>query len=76
MNIEDKIKSNPKAFFSYTKSLQKSNCLPLVMRYKDKISDNMKETADLFANCFANVYTKSNTPYHCDVIITVPIIFR
>lgn len=67
-SIEEKIKSNPKAFFSYTKSLHKSNCLPLVMRYKDKLSENMKETADLFANCFANVYSRSNSSYHarCD----------
>lgn len=29
------------------------------MRYKDKISDNAKGTANLFAECFANVYTTS-----------------
>lgn len=62
-NIEEKIKSNPKAFFSYTKSLQKSNCLTLVMRYKERTSENMKETADLFANCFANVYTAPNCTF-------------
>lgn len=34
-NIESKIKSNPRAFFAYTKALHKSNNLPLVMKYKD-----------------------------------------
>lgn len=67
-DIKSKIGSNPKAFFSYTKSLQKSNCLPTVMKYKDKTSDNMKETADLFATCFKNVYNASNSSYQpqCD----------
>lgn len=51
-NVEALIKSNPKSFFAYTKSLRKSNSLPAVMRYKNILSENMKETANLFANYF------------------------
>lgn len=34
-DIENKIDINPKAFFSYTKSLHKSNSLPNRMRLDD-----------------------------------------
>lgn len=55
------VKNNPKAFFAYTKSLQKSNCLPLVMKYKNRITDNMRETTELFAEYFSNVYNTTST---------------
>lgn len=62
MNIESKMKTNPKCFFAYTKSLQKTNCLPLIMKYKNQTSENMKDTANLFANYFSSVYSDSNYP--------------
>lgn len=59
-NIESKVKSNPKAFFAYTKALHKSNNLPLVMTYKNHISDTLKDTANSFADYFSTVYTSSS----------------
>lgn len=59
-NIESKVKNNPKAFFAYTKSLQKSNSLPVIMKYGDLITDNMKNTANSFASYFSTTYTDSS----------------
>lgn len=53
-NIESFLKTNPRSFFSYTKSLQKSNHLP-------RTSDNMKGTANLFADYFSSVYPSNTT---------------
>lgn len=38
------------------------------MKYNDQISDNMKHTADLFANYFESVYAKTSNPtnFRCD----------
>lgn len=52
MNIESLLKTNPRCFFSYTKSLRKSNNLPAVMRWGNHTSDNMKDTVNLFPNIF------------------------
>lgn len=60
-NIESLLKTNPRSFFSYTKSLQKSNHLPANMHYKTRTSDNMKGTANLFAEYFSSVYTSKTT---------------
>lgn len=58
-NIESKIKYNSKCFFAYTKSMQKSNFLPSIMKYKDQISENLQDTTNLFAQYFSSVYTNS-----------------
>lgn len=58
-NIESKLKYNTKCFFAYTKSMQKSNFLPQVMNYKNQSSENLKDTADLFAQYFSSVYANS-----------------
>lgn len=67
-NVENMIRTNPKSFFAYTKSLHKSNQLPTVMKYGNEISQNMKQTADLFAKYFSSVYTdtQNNTNWHCN----------
>lgn len=67
-NIESLIKTNPKSFFSYTKSLRKSNNLPVEMHYKHEISDNMRDTANLFAKYFSSVYTSGgiSNNIHCN----------
>lgn len=49
-----------KSFFAYTKSLRKSNLLPVVMRYKTKVSENMKETSNLFSEYFSSVYNTNS----------------
>lgn len=68
LTIESYVKTNPRSFFSYTKSLQKSNNLPIIMKYNDQISDNMEQTADLFANYFESVYAPSSnaTNFACN----------
>lgn len=56
--IENKIDVNPKAFFSYTKSLHKSNSLPNRMRLNDVSADKSSEMCDLFDSFFESVYDK------------------
>lgn len=63
-NIESLIKTNPKSFFAYTKSLRKSNKLLALMRLKNKTSENIGETANLFAEYFSSVYTQNNETYN------------
>lgn len=67
-NIESKLKVNPKCFFAYTKPLKKSNNLPPVMKYKNNMSENLKDTTNLFAQYFSSVYSNSNntnTDFQC-----------
>lgn len=64
VNIESLIKTNPKCFFSYTKSIRKSNKLPTLMHLKNDISENMQDTANLFAKHFSNVYSQHSPPPH------------
>lgn len=65
-NIESLLNTNPRCFFSYTKSLRKSNNLPAVMHLGNQTSDNMRDTVNLFAKYFSSVYdttdSGSNTP--------------
>lgn len=65
-SIEETIKTNTKAFFAYTKSLNKSNKLPNIMNLKDESSDNPSEIANLFAKHFESVYEpiNNNSPVH------------
>lgn len=83
-NIEPLIQNNPKCFFAYTKAQKQSNKLPSAMFYKTKQADDMKETANLFAEYFSSVYDThsgttqiphTNQPFDFDVnletIITV-----
>lgn len=67
-NIESLIKTNPKCFFAYTKAQRKSNKLPTAMHLKNETSENMRDTANLFAKHFSSVYSSHNhtTTFHCD----------
>lgn len=65
--IEETIKTNSKAFFAYTKSLNKSNRLPNVMKLNNETSDNPIEIANLFAQHFESVYEPiDDTAFTCD----------
>lgn len=55
-NIEEKLSSNTKCFFSYTKSLKASNSLPNVIRNNDVTANNRQSICDLFGEYFASVY--------------------
>lgn len=59
MNIESLITCNQKCFFAYTKSLKKSNTLPLVIHSSEKFFDNPLEIANEFAKYFSSVYTEA-----------------
>lgn len=54
--IEQTIKTNTRAFFAYTKSLNKSNRLPNVMKLNNYSTDSPVEIANLFARHFESVY--------------------
>lgn len=55
-DCETKLKSNTKCFFSFTKSLKKTNSLASSMKYGDKICNDRVSICDLCANFFATVY--------------------
>lgn len=55
-NIESKLSSNTKCFFSYTKSLKASNSLPKVVQYNGNSSTNRRSISNMFASYFASVY--------------------
>lgn len=59
-NIENNIQTNTKAFFSYTKSLQKTNKLPCMMKLNGNSSDEPLGIANLFASHFESVYNNSS----------------
>lgn len=63
-SIEKTIRSNTKAFFAYTKSLNKSNKLPNVMKLNDESTDNPADIANLFAKHFESVYVPNNNDRH------------
>lgn len=57
LDCEEKIKSNTKCFFAFTKSLKKTNSLPNSMKYDgEEVSDGMS-VSNLFAKYFSAVYT-------------------
>lgn len=51
-----KLKSNTKCFFSFTKSLKKTNSLASSMKYGDAASNDRVSICNLFSNFFATVY--------------------
>lgn len=55
-NIEEKLSSNTKCFFSYTKSQRASNSLPNVVQHGDVIAADRQSVCNLFADYFASVY--------------------
>lgn len=63
-SIEETIKTNTKAFFAHTKSLNKSNKLPNIMKLDDESSDNTIGIANLFAKHFESVYEPVDSNLH------------
>lgn len=55
-NCEEKIKSNSKCFFAFTKSLRKTNTLPNCMTYLDEEASSRSSICNLFATYFNSVY--------------------
>lgn len=60
-NTEDKLKVNTKCFFSYTKSIRKTNALPTTLRHDDCTVNDKSSACDLFARFFNSVYQESGT---------------
>lgn len=61
-NTEEKLLSNTKCFFSYTKSLRKSNSFLNSMKYVGDQADRRETVCDLFARFFDSVYRQGDTP--------------
>lgn len=57
-NIEEKLSSNTKCFFSYTKAQRASNSLPNVVSHNDETATDRKSVCNLFADYFASVYQR------------------
>lgn len=55
-DIEGKLSSNTKSFFSYTKSLKASNSLPNVVHHNGSSSSDRQSVCNMFASYFASVY--------------------
>lgn len=75
-NVESLITSNTKSFFAYTKAFNQSNRLPPAMIYKGKVSENLTETANLFANHFSSVYSLHNNNFDIDGTINANTYFE
>lgn len=59
-NIENKIKTNPKVFFAYSKALHKTNRFPNVMSLNENTSNSPEVIANLFATHFESVYAPND----------------
>lgn len=57
-NIEGKLSSNTKCFFSYTKPQRATNSLPNVVHHNDATATDRKSVCDLFAKYFSSVYQR------------------
>lgn len=55
-DCEEKIKTNTKCFFSFTKSLKKTNSLPSSMKLESEVSNDRASICNLFAKFFQSVY--------------------
>lgn len=61
-DCEQKLKSNTKCFFAFTKSLKKTNSLPSSMKYEDEEASDRVSVCNLFARYFNSVYNPSIQP--------------
>lgn len=57
-DIEEKLSSNTKCFFSYTKSQRASNSLPNVVHCDNATATDRQSVCNLFADYFASVYQR------------------
>ena len=55
-DCEDKLKSNSKCFFAFTKSLRKTNSLPNDMKLEGVTTSNRDSICNLFAKYFSSVF--------------------
>lgn len=55
-NIEEKLSSNTKCFFSYTKARKATNSLPNVVHHENVTASDRQSACNLFAKYFASVY--------------------
>lgn len=55
-DCEEKIKTNSKCFFAFTKSLRKTNLLPGSMKLNDDIGSDRQTICNLFARYFNSVF--------------------
>ncbi len=55
-DCEEKLKTNTKCFFAFTKSLKKTNSLPSSMKLGDEIVSDRSSICNLFAKFFESVY--------------------
>lgn len=60
-NIEEKLPSNTKCFFSYTKLLKSSNSLPNVIHYDGVSTSDRRAACAMFAEYFASVHQKPDS---------------
>ncbi|XP_055590807.1 uncharacterized protein LOC129742888 [Uranotaenia lowii] len=56
-NIERNVKQDPSTFWKYINSRRLTNCIPSSMTLQGRTSENIKESADLFADFFSSVYS-------------------
>src|SRR6202000_724821 len=62
-NTEDKLKTNTKCFFSYTKSIRKTNSLPANLSHNGDTTNDRISACDLFARFFDSVYQRSGVTH-------------
>lgn len=67
-NCEEKIKTNPKCFFAFTKSLRRTNCLPNTMKYMGIESSDGSTVCNLFARYFNSVFNPVVEPATATVL--------
>lgn len=65
-SIEQAVKTNTKAFFAFTKSLNRSNRFPNVMKLNGHVTDNPFTIANLFAKNFESVYAPADSSIPID----------
>lgn len=68
-DCEEKLKSNTKCFFAFTKSLKRTNSLPDSMRYGDDETNDRFAICNLFANFFKSVYNA-----RCEVSVETELV--
>lgn len=72
--IESNLKNNPNSFWSFVKSRKSNNRIPEQIRFQDRTSANVDESANLFADFFSSLNstisptlstaTRHSTPTH------------
>lgn len=74
-SIENSIHKNPKKFWSYSKSLKRTNTVPANVHFDNISASNAKDISDLFADFFSSVYNNPNisqSNIHPSIINTTP----